>query len=221
MRRYQIAPSILSADFADLKRDISLAEEGGADLIHIDVMDGHFVPNITIGPFVVEAVRRITSLPLDVHLMINNPDDYISSFADAGADMISVHAEGAVHLHRSIQNIKATTVSKAGIALNPATPLNLLDHLLFDIDFVLIMTVNPGFGGQEYIGAMTEKIATLRKRIDESGLKVKIEVDGGVNRSNIAQIFKAGCDILVAGSAVFGAGDPIASLAQLKAALAV
>ncbi|MDI6799219.1 MAG: ribulose-phosphate 3-epimerase [Actinomycetota bacterium] len=219
MRRYLIAPSILSADFSNLGREIELAEEGGADIIHVDVMDGHFVPNITIGPIVVEAVRRVTSLPIDVHLMIENPDLFMDEFIKAGADMLSVHVEGAIHLHRSIQKIKTFGHAKAGIAINPATPIASLENILTELDFVLIMTVNPGFGGQDFIPTMLSKIELLRRWIDETGLDIKIEVDGGVKKSNIADIYGVGCDILVAGSAVFSGGDPARSIRELKAVI--
>ncbi len=219
MRSYSIAPSILSADFSNLAKEIALAEEGGAKLIHIDVMDGHFVPNITIGPLVVEAVNRVTTLPLDVHLMIENPDQLIESFVLAGADMISVHVEGAVHLHRSIGKIRSFPGVQAGAAVNPATPLSTLEHVLGDLDFVLLMTVNPGFGGQEFIPSMLQKIAALKAMIENRGLKTKIEVDGGINVANIKSVFEAGCDIMVAGSAVFSKRDPIGSLKELETAL--
>jgi ribulose-phosphate 3-epimerase len=214
-RTIKVAPSILSADFSRLGDEIRAVEAAGADLIHVDVMDGHFVPNITIGPLIVEAARRSTKLPLDVHLMITNPELYIADFAKAGADYLAVHAETAFHLHRLIQSIKEHNV-KAAVSLNPATPLSVLDHILPDLDMVVIMSVNPGFGGQSFIPSAMEKIRQLRKRIDEAGLHIEIEVDGGVKPSNAAEIFAAGADILVAGSAVYGAKDYTAAIKSIK-----
>lgn len=211
----KIAPSILSADFCCLGEEIKAVEAAGADYIHIDVMDGHFVPNITIGPLVVEAVRKITRLPLDVHLMIENPDRYIADFAAAGADIIVVHAEASVHLHRSIQLIKSLG-KKAGVSLNPATPLNYLDYVLADLDLVLLMTVNPGFGGQSFIEEAIPKIKALRALLDKRGLEAELEVDGGVKIDNIARISHAGADVFVAGSAVFGSNDYTATIRTLK-----
>jgi ribulose-phosphate 3-epimerase len=202
-----LAPSILTADFGHLAEGIAAAEAGGADLFHLDVMDGHFVPNLTIGPLVVEAVDKLTGLPLDVHLMIQEPDRYIERFARAGADMISVHQEAVPHLHRTIQLIKDCGAA-AGVALNPATPLSSLQEILPDLDYVLLMSVNPGFGGQRFIPSVMSKIKTLRHRIDESGAKTKIEVDGGVGPDNIVEVREQGADILVAGSAVFDGRDP-------------
>ncbi len=216
-RTIKVAPSILSADFSRLGDEIRAVEAAGADIIHVDVMDGHFVPNITIGPLIVEAVRRSTKLPLDVHLMITNPELYIADFAKAGADYLAVHAETAFHLHRLIQAIKEHNV-KAAVALNPATPLSVLDHILPDLDMVVIMSVNPGFGGQSFIPSVMEKIRQLRKRIDEAGLHIEIEVDGGVKPSNAAEIAAAGADILVAGSAVYGAKDYAAAIKAIKGA---
>jgi len=211
----KIAPSILSADFSRLGEEIRAIESAGADYIHIDVMDGHFVPNITIGPLVVEAVRRVTTLPLDVHLMIENPDRYIADFASAGADIIVVHAETVHHLHRTVQLI--TSLGKrAGVSLNPATPLNVLDYVLDDLDLVLLMTVNPGFGGQSFIDACLPKIHTLRAMLDRRGSEAELEVDGGVKPSNIARISHAGADVFVAGSAVFGSSDYAATISELK-----
>jgi ribulose-phosphate 3-epimerase len=211
----KIAPSILSADFSRLGDEIRAVEAAGADYIHIDVMDGHFVPNITIGPLVVDAVRSVTSLPLDVHLMIENPDLYIPEFAAAGADIIVVHAEATNHLHRSIQLIKSLG-KRAGVSLNPATSLNLLDYILNDLDLVLLMTVNPGFGGQSFIDACLPKIHALREMLDQSGSEAELEVDGGVKPGNIAKISHAGADVFVAGSAVFGATDYSATIAEMK-----
>lgn len=211
----KIAPSILSADFSRLGDEIRAVEQAGADYIHIDVMDGHFVPNITIGPLIVEAARRSTHLPLDVHLMIENPDRYIPDFAAAGADIIVVHAEAVHHLHRTVQLIKSLG-KRAGVSLNPATPLNLLDYVLDDLDLVLLMTVNPGFGGQSFIDACLPKIHSLRAQLDERGSEAELEVDGGVKLSNIAAISHAGADVFVAGSAVFNAPDYHATITELK-----
>ncbi len=216
-RKIRIAPSILSADFSRLGEEIRAVEAAGADIIHVDVMDGHFVPNITIGPLIVEAARRSTKLPLDVHLMIENPGRYVADFAKAGADYIVVHVETGYHLHRLVQQIKELKV-KAGVSLNPATPLSTLDHILPDLDMVVIMSVNPGFGGQAYIPAATPKIKTLRKRIDELGLRTEIEVDGGVKPENAAEVIAAGADILVAGSAVFGKKDYAAAIKGIRGA---
>jgi ribulose-phosphate 3-epimerase len=211
----KIAPSILSADFARLGEEISAVEAAGADYIHIDVMDGHFVPNITIGPLLVEACRRVTKLPLDVHLMIENPDCYIPQFAAAGADIIVVHAEAVHHLHRTVQLIKSLG-KRAGVSLNPATPLNVLDYVLDELDLVLLMTVNPGFGGQSFIDACLPKIHSLRALMDRRGSEAELEVDGGVNPANIAKISHAGADVFVAGSAVFGKPDYNSVIAELK-----
>ncbi len=200
----KIAPSILSANFARLGDEIAAVEKAGADVIHVDVMDGHFVPNITIGPLVVKAIKPHTTLPLDVHLMIEQPDKYLEAFAEAGASWLSVHVEACVHLHRTIQSIKSMQV-KAGAVLNPATPLETLDYCLEELDFVLIMSVNPGFGGQKFILSALKKIERLKKRIVELGANVFIEVDGGANSRTIRQIVDAGADVVVAGSAVFGA----------------
>ena len=202
----KIAPSILSANFLKLGEEIRAAEEAGADILHIDIMDGHFVPNITIGPFIVEAIRTITSLPLDVHLMIEEPDKYLEDFIKAGADYLTVHYEASVHLHRTVHYIKENGI-KAGVSLNPATPVWSLDHILPDIDMVLIMSVNPGFGGQGFIQMSTDKIKTLKKLISEKGLHTLIEVDGGVKLDNALDIVSAGADILVMGSAFFHSKD--------------
>lgn len=206
-RKIKIAPSILSADFSRLGEEIHAVDAAGADMIHIDVMDGHFVPNITIGPLIVEAARRSTKLPLDVHLMITNPEHYIADFAKAGADCITVHVETAFHLHRLVQSIREHKGVKASVSLNPATSLSTLDYILPGIDRVLIMSVNPGFGGQAFIPSALDKIAALRKRIDGLGLGTEIEVDGGVKPENAASIINAGADILVAGSAIFSKKD--------------
>lgn len=211
----KIAPSILSADFSRLGEEIRAVENAGADYIHIDVMDGHFVPNITIGQPVVAAIRKVTKLPLDVHLMIETPDRYIADFARAGSDIITVHAEACVHLHRTVGFIKEQGV-KAGVSLNPSTPLSLLDHILGDVDLVLLMTVNPGFGGQKFIKTMLPKIAEMRNILDNKGLKVELMVDGGVTLENIAEISKAGADAFVAGSAVFGSRDYKKTIEEMK-----
>ena len=205
----KIAPSILSADFARLGEQVAEAEAAGADYIHVDVMDGHFVPNITVGPLVVEAVRRATRLPLDVHLMIEDPERYIARFAKAGADILTVHVEACPHLHRVVQQIKGLGV-KAGVSLNPATPLGSLEEILEHVDLVLLMTVNPGFGGQEFIAGMLSKIRRLRRRLDERGLSCELEVDGGINAETAPQAVAAGADVLVAGEAIFGAQEGVA-----------
>ncbi|WP_071395380.1 ribulose-phosphate 3-epimerase [Bacillus tuaregi] len=211
----KIAPSILSADFSKLGDEIKDVEKGGADYIHVDVMDGHYVPNITIGPLIVESVRPVTKLPLDVHLMIENPDDYIEAFAKAGADYITVHVEACVHLHRTIQLIKSFGV-KAGVVLNPATPVQLIEHIIEDIDMVLLMSVNPGFGGQKFIPSVLTKIKQVKEMIDEKGLNVEIEVDGGVNEETAPLCIQAGATVLVAGSAVYGQADRGQAIAALK-----
>ena len=211
----KIAPSILSADFCRLGDEVRAVEAAGADYIHVDVMDGHFVPNITIGPPVVAALRKVTALPLDVHLMIADPDRYIADFAAAGADIIVVHAEASTHLHRSIQLIKSLG-KRAGVSLNPATPLNCLEYVLADLDLVLLMTVNPGFGGQSFIEECIPKIRSLRAMLDKRGLEAELEVDGGVKIDNIARIAHAGADVFVAGSAVFGSPDYLATIQALK-----
>lgn len=212
----KIAPSILSADFARLGEEVRAIEAAGADYVHVDVMDGHFVPNLTIGPPVVAALRQVTKLPLDVHLMINNPDAYIPDFAQAGADIITVHQEASTHLHRSVQLIRSLG-KKAGVSINPATPVGTLEIVLDDLDLVLVMSVNPGFGGQSFIPSALGKITTLRREITRRGLQVELEVDGGVKPDNIAEIAAAGADVFVAGSAVFGSGDYAATIAALKA----
>ena len=210
-----IAPSILSADFSRLGEEIAAIEKGGADWVHVDVMDGHFVPNITIGPPVVASIRQITKLPLDVHLMIQDPDKYIEKFAKAGADIITVHVETSPHLHRSIQFIKDQGC-KAGVSLNPATSLATLDHILSEVDMVLIMTVNPGFGGQEFIPSVLPKIKRLREKISEKGIGVDIEVDGGVNLNTISKVAQAGGNIFVAGNAVFTTPDYGKTISELR-----
>ena len=201
-----IAPSILSADFARLGEEIKAVEAAGADWIHVDVMDGHFVPNITIGPLIVEAVRSVTSLPIDVHLMIENPDNYIPAFAKAGASWISVQIEASVHLNRSVQLIRECG-AKPGVVLNPSTPIQTLEWIIDDVDYVLIMSVNPGFGGQAFITNSLEKIKALRRMIQSKNLNTLIQVDGGVNEKTIADVAAAGVDIFVAGSAIFGSDN--------------
>jgi ribulose-phosphate 3-epimerase len=201
-----IAPSILSADFSRLGDEIKAVEAAGADWIHADVMDGHFVPNITIGPLIVEAVRRVTSLPIDVHLMIENPDNYIPAFAEAGASLISVQIETSIHLNRSVQLIRECG-ARPGVVLNPSTPIQALEWIVEDVDYVLIMSVNPGFGGQAFIKNSLDKIRALRQTIQKRKLQTLIEVDGGVNDNTIADIAAAGVDAFVAGSAIFGSRD--------------
>ncbi|MCZ6513111.1 MAG: ribulose-phosphate 3-epimerase [Nitrospinae bacterium] len=211
----KIAPSILAADFSRLGEEVKAVEEAGADWIHVDVMDGKFVPNITVGPLVVEALRKVTDLPLDVHLMIENADHYVEDFVAAGADIISVHAEACPHLHRTIQRIKDSGV-KAGVVLNPATTLFALDEIIEQVDMVLLMSVNPGYGGQEFIGSVLSKIELLRNTLNESGVELDVEVDGGVKPDNAATIKKAGANVLVAGSAIFGSDDYKKSIEELR-----
>ncbi|MEC1468998.1 ribulose-phosphate 3-epimerase [Bacillus haynesii] len=214
-----VAPSILSADFARLGEEIRDVEQGGADFIHIDVMDGHFVPNLTIGPLVVEAIRPITELPLDVHLMIEAPDRYIPAFAKAGADILSVHVEVCPHLHRTIQLIKEQG-GKAGVVLNPHTPVQQIEHVLEDLDLVLLMTVNPGFGGQSFISSVLPKIRQVKEMAEQKGLAdLLIEVDGGVNKNTARQCIEAGANLLVAGSAVYNEKDRKKAISDIKGAL--
>jgi ribulose-phosphate 3-epimerase len=220
MSHIKISPSILSADFAKLGEEVAAICEAGCDLVHVDVMDGHFVPNITIGPDVVKAIKPHASKPLDVHLMIAPVDTYISAFAEAGADIITFHPEAGPHPHRTVQAIKAAGC-KAGVSLNPATPVSVLDHLMGDIDLILVMSVNPGFGGQSFIGSQLDKIRTLRAMITASGRDIELEVDGGVNLENAASIIEAGASMLVAGTATFKGGptayaDNIAALRTAK-----
>jgi ribulose-phosphate 3-epimerase len=202
----KIAPSILSADFTRLAEEVKAVEQAGADYIHVDVMDGQFVPNITIGPLVVKAVRRTTRLPLDVHLMISDPDRFIDAFVKAGADIITIHAEAATHLHRSLQYIR-TAGARPSVSLNPATPLEAIEYVLGDVDMVLVMTVNPGFEAQAFIPGVVPKIERLRKMIDQRGLITDIEVDGGINAETIAGVSAAGANVFVAGSAIFYSKD--------------
>lgn len=201
-----IAPSVLSSDFSRLGEEVRAVEKAGADWIHLDVMDGHFVPNITIGPAVVRAVRQVTELPLDVHLMIENPDRYLEDFARAGSDYLTVQVEACIHLHRTIQAIRALNV-KPAVAVNPATPLSGIEWVLEDLDMVLIMSVNPGFGGQAFIGQALDKIRELRAIVESRNLNLLIEVDGGVNQDTIGSVAEAGADVFVAGSAIFGSPD--------------
>jgi len=208
MNPKKISPSLLSADFANLERDIKIVEKGGAHLLHIDVMDGHFVPNITIGPPVVKAIKKVASVPLDVHLMIENPGLYIDDFAKAGADYITVHQEATAHLHRVIQQIKAHGI-KAGVSINPHTPLCMIKEILEDVDMVLIMSVNPGFGGQSFIPQTLDKVRKLREILHERELdQVEIEIDGGVKLDNIKELSEAGVDVFVSGSGIYKSEDP-------------
>jgi ribulose-phosphate 3-epimerase len=212
----RLAPSILSADFAALGAQVAAVERGGADLIHVDVMDGHFVPNLTMGPVVVKALRRSTKLPLDVHLMITDPDRYIEAFADAGAASLIVHAEVLPHLHRTLSAIRALKC-RAGVAINPSTPPDVLKEVLGLVDQVLVMSVNPGFGGQSFIPESESKIQRVRELLDRAGSRADIEVDGGVDTSTVARVVSAGATILVAGAAVFGTPDPEAAARSLRA----
>jgi ribulose-phosphate 3-epimerase len=214
-RQIRIAPSILSADFAALGAAIAAAEKGGADLIHVDVMDGHFVPNITIGPPVVKSIKRVARVPLDVHLMITDPDRYAEAFVAAGADMLSVHVEVLPHLHRSLAFIKSLGI-KAGVVLNPSTPVVAIEEIASDVDFVLVMSVNPGFGGQKFIPRSVEKVRAVRRLLDRAGNTAPIEIDGGIDLSNIALVVDAGVEVVVAGSAIFNAPDPATATRGLK-----
>lgn len=212
---YYIAPSLLSADFGRLAEEIRAAEKAGADLLHVDVMDGRFVPNITIGPPVVAAIRKAATLPLDVHLMIVEPERYLEAFAAAGADVITVHAEATPHLQRAVARIRELG-KKAGVALNPGTSVSAVEWVLTDVDMVLLMTVNPGFGGQAYIPSMTGKIELLRTQLLRSGIAVDIEVDGGIKEDNVAQVAKAGANVIVSGSGIFGTKDYAKTIAAMK-----
>ena len=213
----QIAPSILSADFAALGEAIAAAERGGADLIHVDVMDGHFVPNITIGPPVVQSLKRIAKVPLDVHLMIEEPDRYLEAFAAAGASMLSVHLEVLPHLHRTVHAIQALGV-KAGVVINPATPVASLSEIAGDVDYVLVMSVNPGFGGQTFIARSESKVRDVRALLDRAGNAAPVEIDGGIDQRNVGRVVAAGASIIVAGSAIFHTADPERATRELKAA---
>jgi ribulose-phosphate 3-epimerase len=210
----ELAPSILSADFAHLAEQVARAQEGGASVIHVDIMDGHFVPNLTIGPPVVKSLRKVTKLPLDCHLMIDNPDEFIPIFAEAGADWISIHQEATVHLNRSLQHIRDHGV-RAGVVINPATPVGTLFEVLEMVDYVLVMSVNPGFGGQKFLPNSLHKMRHLAEIRAQRGLNYRIEVDGGVGLDTVAEVVRAGAEILVAGNAVFGKGDPKTNAEQL------
>ncbi len=216
----KISPSLLSANFCNLEEEIRKVEEGGADLIHLDVMDGSFVPNITFGPPVIKKLKQVSNTPFDVHLMIEKPERYIKEFIDSGADIITVHQESTVHLHRTIQQIKNFNV-KAGVALNPATPLEMIDNILEDIDMVLIMTVNPGFGGQKFIRTMENKIMKLRHKINDMNLNIDIQVDGGIKLDNIREVRDWGANVFVAGSAIFNSSDVINSTKEFKKRLSL
>ena len=216
-RSVKIAPSILSADFARLGEEVAAVEAAGADFIHVDVMDGHFVPNLTIGPPIVESLRKVTSLPLDVHLMIMNPDAFIPEFAEAGANYLTVHTETCPHLHRTIQLIKEHGV-KAGITLNPSTSLTALEEVIADADLVLIMSVNPGFGGQKFIPATLDKISRTRDLMARKGSHALLEVDGGIKVDNVAEVVKAGADVLVAGSAIFKSPNYVETIQAFRSA---
>lgn len=211
----KIAPSILSADFSQLGDEIKKVEAAGADMIHIDVMDGHFVPNLTFGPPVIAALRKVTKLPFDVHLMVRNPQDLIDPFIKAGADIITLHAETSPHLHRLIQNVKELGV-KAAVALNPSTPLSTIEEILDELDMILIMSVNPGFGGQKFISSALNKIERLRALLNQRNLAADIQVDGGINEGTAAQVVAAGANILVAGSAIYGSPDMARTIQILK-----
>ena len=213
----EIAPSILSADFTRLGEEIAAVERGGARLVHFDVMDGHFVPNITIGLPVLKSLARATALPIDAHLMITEPGRYAEQFVDAGAQMVSVHVETDAHLHRTLTALRAKG-AQAGVAINPLTPLEHLEEALPFADFILLMSVNPGFGGQKFIPTSIAKLRRLRRMIDERGLKTRIEIDGGIDRTNIAEVASAGAEIIVAGSAIFGTSDPAQAVRELREA---
>ncbi len=212
----KISPSLLSANFSNLEKDIKMLEEGGADLLHIDVMDGHFVPNITIGPVVTEAIKEVSAIPLDVHLMISDPDYYVNAFIDAGADYLTIHAESTPHIHRVVQKIRNRGI-KAGVSLNPHTPISVLENILQDIDLVLIMSVNPGFGGQNFIPHSLEKIKKLKQFLkDNNANHIEIEVDGGIKLENIKEVSDAGCDIFVSGSGILKTENPKATIKKMK-----
>jgi len=211
----KVAASILSADFSNLREEIKKIENAGADMVHIDVMDGNFVPNITIGPLVVSAIRPLTKLPLDVHLMIEKPDRYFEAFKNAGANNITVHAEAVIHLDRAVTRIRELGM-KAGVSLNPSTPETVLEYVLDKIDTILVMTVNPGFGGQTFIEGMLDKISAIRKMVSDRALNIDIEVDGGINENTVSLVTAAGANVLVAGSAFFNSKDPKAFVTLLK-----
>ncbi len=213
----RLAPSILTADFAALGDAVRTLERGGADLVHVDVMDGHFVPNITVGPLVVRALRRVTDLPLDVHLMISEPDRYVDAFAEAGASMISVHVEVLPHLHRTIEHVRSLGV-QAGVVLNPSTPVGAIEEMAADVDYVLVMSVNPGFGGQRFIPRSLAKVRAVRALLDAAGSRAPIEIDGGIDHTNIARVVEAGVEIVVAGNAIFSQPDPAGAVRDLREA---
>lgn len=215
MNKIRIAPSILSCNFLELGKEIEAIEKAGADFIHIDVMDGHFVPNITIGPMFVEAIKKIASKPLDVHLMIDNPGAFVDDFVAKGADIVTIHAEADNHLLRTLDLIKSSG-KKAGISLNPSTPLNVLDHVIHIVDLILIMTVNPGFGGQAYIPFMEEKIRSTRKLIEKTGRTIDLEVDGGIKAGNAGQIVQSGADVLVMGTEIFHSKDYVEKIREIR-----
>jgi ribulose-phosphate 3-epimerase len=211
----RLAPSVLSADFSRLGEAVRMAEEAGADMIHLDIMDGHFVPNLTLGPQAVSAIRKITRLPIDVHLMVENPGFFIPLFHEAGADWISIHVEASVHLHRDISLIKELG-RKAGIALNPATPIHALTDILKELDYILVMSVNPGFGGQKFVDSTRQKVRDLKKWVEGLSLRIPIEVDGGVGPANMESLIQDGAEILVVGAAIFAASDPARVIARLR-----
>jgi len=215
----RLAPSILSADFSKIGEAVRMAEGAGADLIHLDIMDGHFVPNLTLGPQAVSAIRKITQLPIDVHLMVENPGFFIPLFHEAGADWISIHVEASTHLHRDVSSIKELG-PKAGVVLNPATPIHVLNNILKELDFILLMSVNPGFGGQKFIGSTSQKIRQLRSWIDGQNLSIPIEVDGGVDTTNAEGLIRDGAEVLVVGAAIFKAEEPVRVIARLKEIIA-
>ncbi len=212
---FKLAPSLLSADFSDLKNEIKKVQEGGADLLHLDIMDGHFVPNLTFGPMIVKAIRKLTELPLDSHLMISNPDFYIDEFRKAGSDIITVHFEACTHLHRTIMKIKESG-AKAGVSINPATPVSSIEEIIDYVDILLIMSVNPGFGGQKFIETTLRKIIQAKKIITERNLNVEIEVDGGIDLDNVELLLEAGADIIVAGSSIFNSADVTETARKFK-----
>lgn len=214
----KLSPSILSADFGNLQDEVRKIEQAGCEYLHVDVMDGHFVPNITIGPLVLEALKGRTHLVKDVHLMIENPDRYVEAFVNAGADILTVHQEASVHLHRTIQLIKSYGI-KAGVSINPGTPVSVLEDILPELDLVLIMSVNPGFGGQAFIPHTLDKITRLKEMIQQKGLTLEIEVDGGIKADNVAEVVRAGADVIVAGSALFGAPDFEAEVQKFRSAV--
>jgi ribulose-phosphate 3-epimerase len=216
----EIAPSILAADFTQLGEQIAAVERGGAEIIHVDVMDGHFVPNISVGPFIVQAVRQATTLPIDCHLMIEEPDQYISEFAQAGATMISVHPEATYHLHRTLSLIHQSGC-RAGVVLNPGTSLTTIEEIIREIDFVLIMSVNPGFGGQKFISSALDKVRRLKSMLKAHGSSARIEIDGGITAENADAAVVAGAEILVAGSSIFGQSDPAAAVQKLRQAATI